>query len=163
MKKIYSFVAALVVAMVVFVSCGSGLAFEKEIDEMTAAVSAKDYAKLLSTGNTILTGKDKATAADLVSAGLLLSTAVAQQQQAGQVDAQNAIDLYTKASELFTAGKSKSDYQKVVDAFKAKGQDIEALANNLPQAITAFKNAIEAQAQQAAAAEEGEEGEEDAE
>ena len=170
MKKVLSIIATAIVCAVMLVSCGGPKSnYEKELEAMANAVKAKDYPTVVSNASVILNNIDKATAGDLVTAGLAFSGVVNQKQQDGALDPQEAIDLYNNAQKCLEAAKTKRDYAATVEVYKAQGNDPDAFLASIPNAVASFQAVIDAQAQQAEAlegegdAEEAEEGAEDAE
>ena len=84
MKKVLSIIATAIVCAVMLVSCGGPKSnYEKELEAMANAVKAKDYPTVVSNASVILNNIDKATAGDLVTAGLAFSGVVNQKQQDG--------------------------------------------------------------------------------
>lgn len=158
MKKVFSIIATALVCAVMLVSCAKSN-FQNELDSMTKALEAKDYAKVVEGANTIINGTDKAAAGDLVSAGTMLNSVVSLKQADGQLDNQEAIDLLNKAVTALNSAKAKSDYDATVATFKAANVDVEAIAAQLPNAVATFQAAIDAAAQQAEATEGEAEGE----
>ena len=170
MKKFYSFVAALVVAMVMLVSCGGNMAFKGELENAKTALEKKDWAAVEQVCNTISNGKDKATSMDLALAFLYKEQVYANKYQeavaAGNtVNADDYIAGFEGALQLLDAAKAKSDYHGTVSALKVLGSDIAQYETAAKQSIENFKNAAaQAQAQAQAEAADGEgEGEEEGE
>ena len=131
---------------------------------MSKAMESKDYAAVVASADKIINGVDKAAAGDLVSAGTMLNTVVTFKQQAGELDAQEAVELFNKAITALTAAKSKSDYDATVALYKESGVDVEAIAAALPEAAASFQASLEAAEEEGEAEEgeyEGEEGEEE--
>lgn len=166
MKKIYSLIAALVVAMVVLVSCGGDMAYKAELENAKAAVEKKDWATVDKVCSTIEAGKDKATAMDLALAFVYKFNACSNKFQEANV-AGGTIDLdgitagFQNALGLLSAAKAKPDYEETAKALQILGQDLAQYETASNQSIENLKN-LAAQAQAAAAAaEEGDAEEEE--
>ncbi|MCR5453493.1 MAG: hypothetical protein K6F33_00700 [Bacteroidales bacterium] len=165
MKKIYSFVAALVVAMVVLVSCGSSSAYQAQLDAAKAAVEAKDCATVFAKVDEIMAG-DKMTADDAVISLMYAMNAYGIKTQGGQIDPQENLDLCKKIAGYYQKAKSfkAEDVETINSALKAvSGSDIMATAAQYEASIPTIEAQIQAAQQQAeAAAESAEEAVEEA-
>lgn len=157
MKKVFSIFAAAMVCALMLVSCAKS-AFQNELDAINSALDTKDFATVIDNANKIISGTEQAAAADLVCAGTALNSVVSLKQEAGEIEAQEAIDLLNKVSAAFEAAKSKSDYNAALATSKAAGVDVEALAATIPASVASFQAAIDA-AQAEATEAEVEEGE----
>lgn len=149
MKKIYSFVAALVVAMTVLVSCASENA--KNISAMTEAVEAKDAAKAEEFAAKLYSVKDQLTTDEAcgLAAGYLKIAEVLGEN----AEAEKLADLKAKAVEIVDATVAK-DAEGVKKFGEAANNDLVAAVQTIKdaQAAAAKKAAEEAAAQAAEAA-----------
>ena len=167
MKKIYSFVAALVVAMVVLASCGASSAYQAQIDAAKAALEAKDANTAFAKVEEIIAG-DKVTVDDALIATMYAMNAygIELQKGNGQLDPATNLELCKKVAAAYNKVKSfpEAEVSKSNDALKiVSGQDVMGTAAQYAQNIANLESQIQA-AQQAAEAEgEGEEEEEEAE
>lgn len=152
MKKVFSIFAAAMVCALMLVSCAKS-AFQNELDAINSALDSKDFATVIDNANKIINGTEQAAAADLVCAGTALNSVVVSKQEAGEIEAQEAIDLLNKVSAAFEAAKSKSDYNAALATSKAAGVDVEALATAIPATVASFQATIDAATQQAEATE----------
>ena len=164
MKKIYSFVAALVVAMVVMVSCSSS-AYQAQLDAAKAAIEAKDATTAFAKVKEIIAG-DKVTADDAVIATMyaLNAYAIETQKANGQIDAATNLDLCKQVVAAYNKAKSfpAADVDAANSAIKAAaGLDVMSTAAGYVQSVATLENAIQAAQQAAAEEEEGEEEEEE--
>lgn len=167
MKKIYSFVAALVVAMVVLASCGASSAYQAQLDAAKKAVEAQDANTAFAKVQEIISG-DKVTADDAVIATMyaLNAYAIESQKANGQLDPATNLDLCKKVVAAYNKAKSfpEADVNKINEALKvASGNDVMATAGAYAQNIPTLEQAIQAAAQAAEAAAEEGDAEEEAE
>jgi len=169
MKKIYSFVAALVVAMVVLASCGASSAYQAQLDAAKSALEAKDAATAFAKVKEIIAG-DKVTADDAVISTLyaLQAYTLCAQQAGGaeSIPAEQNLDLCKQVVAAYTKAKSfpEADVNSANDAVKTlSGVDVMGTAATYVQSVASLEQAIQAAQQTAAeaeeAAEETEEGE----
>ncbi|MBO7440213.1 MAG: hypothetical protein J6T96_10955 [Bacteroidales bacterium] len=166
MKKIYSLVAALVVAMVVLASCGASSAYQAQLDAAKNAIEAKDANTAFAKVDEILAG-DKLTADDAVISTLytLQAYAVAAEKAGGpQALALNDnLDLCKKVVAAYNKAKTfpEADVNKANAAIQlVAGYDVMNTAAGYTQSVATLEQAIQA-AQQAAAEEEAEDAEEE--
>ncbi|MCQ2253544.1 MAG: hypothetical protein MJZ61_08845 [Bacteroidales bacterium] len=117
MKKFYSFVAAMMVALTVIVSCGSKSAYQAEFDAAKTAYDAQDYSTVITRMQNVFKG-DKAEAFDLLLAVSQTIAATQAQAQAGQ-----AVDV-------------NINYDILEALNKAKGMKDADVANTAVKALT---------------------------
>jgi len=167
MKKIYSFVAALVVAMVVLAACGASSAYQAQLDAAKNAIVANDPNTALAKVKEIIAG-DKVTADDAVIATMYaLQSYNLKAQAAGgpdQIEANENLDLCKQVVAAYN--KAKSFPAAEVDAANSTvkelaGLDVMSTAAGYVQSVAAIESAIQAAQQVAAEDEEGEEEEEE--
>jgi hypothetical protein len=151
MKKIYSFVAALVVAMVVLVSCASENT--KKALAIYDAVKANDVAKVEALVNELSANKANLTADECVGvlAGISFQLADANQKQ----DVEKSKQLANNFISLYTDASAKADAAKAFETAKKNGFDAAAMAKTFQDQLAAAQAAAEqaAQAAEAGAAE----------
>lgn len=153
MKKIFSIVAALVVAMVMMVSCASENT--KNVTAFVEAVNAKDAAKAETLLTQIAAKKAELTTDEFCGYVAGINGLVNIYAATDQAKAQNYVNQFiTLADEI--AAKDAEGVKKFAADSKV---DIVALAKQYKDQIAAAQQAAEAAAQQAAAEEEGEEEE----
>lgn len=168
MKRIFSFVAALVVAMVVLASCGASSAYQAQFDAAKKAIESHDATTAFAKVKEIIAG-DKVTADDAVLAtSFALQAYALEAQKAGgaeAIPAEQNLDLCKQVVAAYNKAKSfpEADVNSANDAVKTlSGVDVMGTAASYIQSVAALENAIQAAQQQAAAAEEeGEEEEEE--
>jgi hypothetical protein len=164
MKKIYSFVAALVVAMVVLASCGASSAYQAQLDAAKSAIEAKDATTAFAKVKEVIAG-DKVTVDDALLSTMYAMAAygIEVQKANGQLDAATNLDLCKQVAEAYNKVKSfpEAEVSKSNDALKiVSGQDVMGTAAQYVQNIANLESQIQA-AQQAAEAEAEGEGEEE--
>ena len=152
MKKIYSFVAALVVAMVVLVSCASENT--KKALAIYDAVKANDVAKVEALVNELTANKANLTADECVGvlAGISFQLADANQKQ----DVEKSKQLANNFISLYTDASAKADAAKAFETAKKNGFDAAAMAKTYQDQLAAAAAAAEQAAAAAEAAEQAE-------
>ena len=151
MKKIFSIVAALVVAMVMMVSCASENT--KNVTAFIEAVNAKDAAKAETLLTQIAAKKAELTTDEFCGYVAGINGLVNIYAGTDQAKAQNYVNQFISLADEIAAKDAEG-----VKKFAADSKvDIVALAKQYKDA--AAQQAAEAAAQQAAAEEEGEEEE----
>jgi len=163
MKKIYSFVAALVVAMVVLASCGASSAYQAQLDAAKAALEAKDANTAFAKVEEIIAG-DKVTVDDALIATMYAMNAygIELQKGNGQLDPATNLELCKKVAAAYNKAKTfpEAELNKSNEAMKiVSGNDVMATAAQYVQNIPNLESAIQA----AAEAGQGDPEEEDAE
>ena len=168
MKKIYSLVAALVVAMVVLASCGASSAYQAQLDAAKSAIEAKDANTAFAKVKEVIAG-DKVTADDAVVCTMyaLNAYAVASEKAGGPqaLPLNDNLDLCKQVVAAYNKAKTfpEADVNKANAAIQlVAGYDVMNTAAGYIQSVASIEQAIQA-AQQAAAEEEAdaEEGEEE--
>lgn len=141
MKKIYSFIAALVVAMVVLASCNNGMVYKSELDNAKVAFEKKDWSAVDKACSTIFTNKDKASAIDLAFAFVYQYNACfnkfgedALSGRASTFD--EYIAGYQKSLQILDAAKAKPDYEEALKV-------LEIIDVDVAQTEIAAKNSLE--------------------
>ena len=166
MKKIYSFVAALVVAMVVLAACGASSAYQAQLDEAANAIKAQDAATAFAKVKEVLAG-DKVTVDDALVCTMYAMNAysVELQKSNGQLDPATNLDLCKKVAEAYNKVKTfpEAEVTKSNDALKlVSGSDVMGTAAQYVANIAVLEQTIQAAAEAADGEAEGE-GEEEAE
>lgn len=167
MKKIYSFVAALVVAMVVLVACGASSAYQAQLDAAKSAVEAKDAATAFAKVKEVISG-DKVTASDAVVCTMyaLNAYAIAAEKAGGPqaLPLNDNLDLCKQIVAAYNKAKSfpEAEVNEINGKLKdAANIDVMSTAAGYVQSVATIEQAIQAAQQAAAAAEEAEEGDEE--
>jgi len=146
MKRVFSFVAALVVAMVVLVSCGAKSAFQADFDAANKAIEAKDYAAALTSLNKVASA-DKATAFDLIlSASQMLAAFQGQIAAGEQAD---GVAVYTNM--LNALNKAKAMENSDIDnagVTALTNIDMFAQIPTIEAALQSFQNAADVTAEE---------------
>lgn len=154
MKKIFSIVAALVVAMVMMVSCASENT--KNVSAFVQAVTAKDAAKAETLMAQIAAKKAELTTDEFCGYVAGINGLVNIYAGTDQAKAQNFINQVIALTDEIAAKDAEG-----VKKFAADSKvDIVAIAKQYKDQLAAAQQAAEAAAQQAAA-EEAEEGDEE--
>ena len=166
MKKIYSFVAALVVAMVVLASCGASSAYQAQLDAAKSALEAKDATTAFAKVKEVIAG-DKVTADDaVICTSLALQAYALEAQKAGSAQAipvEQNLDLCKQVVAAYNKAKSfpEADVKSANDAVKTlSGTDVMGTAATYVQSVASLEQAIQAAQQAEAAAAEAEDAEE---
>jgi len=150
MKKIYSLIAAMMVAMTILVSCASENT--QKTTALLESIANKDYAKAEELATTLYTVKDQLTTEEACGFAAGLNGLVNALQS---TDAAKAQDYCAKFLEIADAAVAKD--AEGVKKFVAESKvDISAIAESYKAQAAAAKKAAEEAAQQAAEATEEE-------
>jgi len=161
MKKILSMIAAAMVCAVMLVSCGESSGYKSEMIALQEAMAKQDWNTALTNAKVILNGQDKATANDLLTAGISAYQSLAGiGQQGGQAPAPaDLLDISQKIASALEKAKSMdaSFYAEQNDQIKAKtGSSIDDfVASVKTQWIPAYEAMVNGGGAQQEAKEEG--------
>lgn len=107
MKKVLSIIACAMLCAVMFVSCGSSSAFQKELETIENAFKNKDYTTALTYAKIILNAQDKATADDLIGGAAFAYASMVGMSQTGQK--MDIADVLVIAKQIVTGLEKSKD------------------------------------------------------
>ena len=155
MKKIYSFVAALVVAMVVLVSCASENT--KNVTAFVQATLSKDVAQAETLMGQISAKKAELNTDEMCGFIAGINGLINIYSTTDQAKAQNLVNQLISLTDEIAAKDAEGVKKFAADS----NVDIVAIAKTYKDALAAAQQAAEQAAQQAAAEENAEEEEEE--